>query len=153
MAHYDELTIDFVKQWNEKLDGMDFRLNEVDGDDRGRDAYARDYARILYSSSFRRLQGKMQLLGIERYNFIRNRLTHSMEVAQIARGIASDMGVEHTFVVEASALAHDLGNPPIGHHGETILNELVQDIGGFEGNAQTLRILRKLEKKHHAFRD
>ncbi|WMT42256.1 dNTP triphosphohydrolase [Paenibacillus sp. D2_2] len=138
MAHYDELTIDFVKQWNEKLDGMDFRLNEVDGDDRGRDAYARDYARILYSSSFRRLQGKMQLLGIERYNFIRNRLTHSMEVAQIARGIASDMEVDHTFVVEACALAHDLGNPPIGHHGEMILNELVQDIG--------------IEKKHHAFR-
>lgn len=152
MAHYDSLTLEFVKHWNEKVKGMDFRLHKVDGDERGRDAYARDYARILYSSSFRRLQGKMQLLGVERYNFIRNRLTHSMEVAQIARGIASDMELDDTFVVEACALAHDLGNPPIGHHGETILNDLVQDIGGFEGNAQTLRILRKLEKKHYAFR-
>ncbi|MFB6471255.1 deoxyguanosinetriphosphate triphosphohydrolase family protein [Paenibacillus glucanolyticus] len=152
MIHYDEQTLEYVRHWNDKLARMDFRLHEVGGDERGRDSYARDYARILYSSSFRRLQGKMQLLGVERYNFIRNRLTHSMEVAQIARGIASDMKLDQTFVVEASALAHDLGNPPIGHHGETILNELMQDIGGFEGNAQTLRILRKLEKKHHAFR-
>ncbi|WP_080835682.1 deoxyguanosinetriphosphate triphosphohydrolase family protein [Cohnella massiliensis] len=152
MAHYDESTLAFVRDWNGKVARMNFRLHETGGDERERDAYARDYARILYSSSFRRLQGKMQLLGVERYNFIRNRLTHSMEVAQIARGIAADMGLDHTFVVEASALAHDLGNPPIGHHGETILNELAQDIGGFEGNAQTLRILRKLEKKHHAFR-
>jgi dGTPase len=152
MAHYDEITLKFVQHWNERVSRINFRLHEVDGDERGRDAYARDYARILYSSSFRRLQGKMQLLGVERYNFIRNRLTHSMEVAQIARGIAFDMGLDQTFVVEASALAHDLGNPPIGHHGETILNELSQDIGGFEGNAQTLRILRKLEKKHYAFR-
>jgi dGTPase len=152
MAHYDELTLQFVRQWDEKVSKMDFRLHEIDGDERERDAYARDYARILYSASFRRLQGKMQLLGVDQYHFIRNRLTHSMEVAQIARGIAADMGLSNTFVVEASALAHDLGNPPIGHHGETVLNELVQDIGGFEGNAQTLRILRKLEKKHHSFR-
>lgn len=152
MAHYDKLTLQFVRQWDEKVSKMDFRLHEFDGDERERDAYARDYARILYSASFRRLQGKMQLLGVDRHNFIRNRLTHSMEVAQIARGIAADMGLGNTFVVEASALAHDLGNPPIGHHGETVLNEIVQDIGGFEGNAQTLRILRKLEKKHHSFR-
>ncbi len=153
MAHYDAATLAFVREWEAKVAALGFRLHEVEGDDRGeRDAYARDYARVLYSASFRRLQGKMQLLGVDRHNFIRNRLTHSMEVAQIARGIASDMGMSNTFVVEAAALAHDLGNPPIGHHGETVLNELVHDIGGFEGNAQTLRILRKLEKKHHAFR-
>ncbi|XID91383.1 deoxyguanosinetriphosphate triphosphohydrolase family protein [Paenibacillaceae bacterium WGS1546] len=152
MAHYDKETLQYVRDWEEKLRGTDFRLHPGEAGDRGRDEYSRDYARILYSASFRRLQGKMQLLGVDQHHFIRNRLTHSMEVAQIARGIAADMGIGNTFVAEACALAHDLGNPPIGHHGETVLNELVRDVGGFEGNAQTLRILRKLEKKHHAYR-
>ncbi|MFC4303277.1 deoxyguanosinetriphosphate triphosphohydrolase family protein [Cohnella boryungensis] len=152
MTSYDSATLQYVKEWEARMQGMNFRLYAGEEDGRNRDAYARDYARILYSASFRRLQGKMQLLGVDQYHFIRNRLTHSMEVAQIARGIAADMGMANTFVVEACALAHDLGNPPIGHHGETVLNELVGAIGGFEGNAQTLRILRKLEKKHHAYR-
>lgn len=111
----------------------------------------RDYARILYSSSFRRLQGKMQLLGIDAKKFNRNRLTHSLEVAQIARSIAYDLELEHSVVSEAAALAHDIGNPPFGHYGETILNELASDCGGYEGNAQAFRILRTLEKKHHEY--
>lgn len=115
---------------------------------RNRDDYQRDYARILYSSSFRRLQGKMQLFEVDPEKFNRNRLTHSLEVAQIARSIASDLELVHPVVVELAALAHDIGNPPFGHSGEKLLNELSQDIGGYEGNAQALRILRKLEKKY-----
>lgn len=115
---------------------------------RSRDDYHRDYARILYSSSFRRLQGKMQLFEVDPEKFNRNRLTHSLEVAQIARSIASDLELRNPVVVELAALAHDIGNPPFGHSGEKLLNELSEDIGGYEGNAQALRILRKLEKKY-----
>ncbi|HGY3123802.1 TPA: dGTP triphosphohydrolase [Klebsiella variicola] len=115
---------------------------------RNRDDYQRDYARILYSSSFRRLQGKMQLFEVDPEKFNRNRLTHSLEVAQIARSIASDLELKHSVVVELAALAHDIGNPPFGHSGEKLLNRLSADIGGYEGNAQALRILRKLEKKY-----
>lgn len=116
--------------------------------------FQRDYARIMYSSSFRRLQGKMQLLGIKNEQFFRNRLTHSLEVAQIARSIAGAIGYDSTesYVVEAGALAHDLGNPPFGHAGEEHLNKRFADIGGFEGNAQTLRILTNIEKKRPDFR-
>ncbi|MFC4598215.1 deoxyguanosinetriphosphate triphosphohydrolase family protein [Cohnella hongkongensis] len=153
MTHpYDPMTLQYVREQVESVKKLVFRLHPGESSERERDPYARDYARILYSASFRRLQGKMQLLGVDQHHFIRNRLTHSMEVAQIARGIAADMGIGDTFVAEACALAHDLGNPPIGHHGETVLNELAGVFGGFEGNAQTLRIVRRLEKKHHAYR-
>ena len=92
---------------------------------------------FMYASSFRRLQGKMQLLGIKPDQFFRNRLTHSLEVAQIARSIAYELGYsqEESFVVEAGALAHDIGNPPFGHSGERKLHELFEHAGGFEGNA------------------
>lgn len=115
--------------------------------------FHRDYARIMYSSSFRRLQGKMQLLGIKNDQFFRNRLTHSLEVAQIARSIAEILHYnrEELYVVETGALAHDLGNPPFGHAGERCLNELFHDVGGFEGNAQTLRKLTTIEKKQPEF--
>ncbi len=115
--------------------------------------YNRDYTRVLYASSFRRLQGKMQLFAVQSDQFIRNRLTHSLEVAQIARSIASEIGycAEEVYVVEAGALAHDLGNPPFGHAGERHLNKLCAEIGGFEGNAQTLRILTTVEQKRPEF--
>lgn len=115
--------------------------------------FQRDYARIMYSSSFRRLQGKMQLLGIKNDQFFRNRLTHSLEVAQIARSIAGIIQYDsaESYIVEAGALAHDLGNPPFGHAGERYLNELFAESGGFEGNAQTLRILTSVEKKRPSF--
>ncbi|ENQ7815926.1 dNTP triphosphohydrolase [Morganella morganii] len=115
---------------------------------RERNAYQRDYARILYSSSFRRLQGKMQLFEVDPEKFNRNRLTHSLEVAQIARSIASDLELKYPVVVELAALAHDIGNPPFGHSGEKLLHKLSENIGGYEGNAQALRILRTLEKKY-----
>jgi len=115
--------------------------------------FHRDHARIMYSSSFRRLQGKMQLLGIKNDQFFRNRLTHSLKVAQIARSIAELLHYEREelYVVEAGALAHDLGNPPFGHAGERCLNKLFHDVGGFEGNAQTLRKLTTIEKKRPEF--
>ncbi|MEI2781276.1 MAG: dNTP triphosphohydrolase [Candidatus Competibacter sp.] len=128
-----------------------YRLEKTDSDnDRTRNLFERDYARILYSSSFRRLQGKMQLLGVDYTTFYRNRLTHSLEVAQIARTIASGLGLKSPIVSEACALAHDIGNPPFGHSGEVILNKLANNdsIGGYEGNAQVIRIVRSLEKKY-----
>lgn len=115
--------------------------------------YQRDYTRILYASSFRRLQGKMQLFAVQSDQFIRNRLTHSLEVAQIARSIAYAIGYdrEEIYVVEACALAHDIGNPCFGHAGERFLNTLCKDFGGFEGNAQTFRILTTVEQKRGDF--
>lgn len=105
---------------------------------------SRDYARILYSRSFRRLQGKMQLLGTDPREFYRNRLTHSLEVAQVAGVIAGMLGVDPLFP-QACALGHDVGHPPFGHAGEEVLNLLLRDYGGYEGNAQTFRILHRLE--------
>jgi dGTPase len=116
--------------------------------------YDRDYSRILHSSSFRRLQGKTQVLSVGHSDFYRTRLTHSLEAAQIGRGIAHhlrrlsrelDHLVPPRSLIEASALAHDLGHPPFGHFGERVLNQLMHLHGGFEGNGQTLRILTRLE--------
>nr|WP_111751012.1 dNTP triphosphohydrolase [Providencia heimbachae] len=117
-------------------------------DTRQRNEFERDYARILYSSSFRRLQGKMQLFEVDPQKFNRNRLTHSLEVAQIARSIASELELKHPVVAELAALAHDIGNPPFGHSGEKKLNKIAKEFGGYEGNAQALKILRSLEIKH-----
>lgn len=140
---------EYVKENLDSLKNLKYRLNTEDGK-RDRNPFERDYARVLYSSSFRRLQGKMQLLGVQNDKFFRNRLTHSLEVAQIARSIANKIGYkpDESLVVEMGALAHDIGNPPFGHYGEKVLNNLCLDIGGFEGNAQTLRLLTKLEKKN-----
>lgn len=127
--------------------------NEKSMRDRAEGEYQRDYTRILYSSSFRRLQNKMQLLAVKSDQFIRNRLTHSLEVAQIARSIATMVGYDSTeiYVVEACSLAHDIGNPPFGHAGERFLNSLSSRFGGFEGNAQTFRILTTVEQKRPEF--
>lgn len=129
------------------------RLHTEENRNRADGEYQRDYTRILYSSSFRRLQGKMQLFAVQSDQFIRNRLTHSLEVAQIARSIATEIGYsqDEIYIVEACALAHDIGNPPFGHAGERFLNELSRDFGGFEGNAQTFRILTTVEQKRADF--
>lgn len=137
-----------------KIDCMESYVHLEDARYRPDGPFQRDYARIMYSSSFRRLQGKMQLLGIKNDQFFRNRLTHSLEVAQIARSIAGTIQYDsgESYIVEAGALAHDLGNPPFGHAGERYLNKVFADVGGFEGNAQTLRILTNIEKKRPSFR-
>lgn len=109
-----------------------------------------DYARVLYSSSFRRLQGKMQLFIPKSLNFHRNRLTHSLEVAQIAKSIAKRLGLKDTQTVQTCSLAHDIGNPPFGHAGEIFLSNC-SDKAHYEGNAQTFRVLTHLEEKHYNF--
>jgi dGTPase len=116
-----------------------------------------DYGRVIHSASFRRLQGKTQILNLGDGDFYRTRLTHSLEVAQIAGGIVNQL--HHDFPVhpaleilperstmQAIACCHDLGHPPFGHGGEVALNYCMRGAGGFEGNGQTLRILSRLEK-------
>lgn len=138
--------------WSERRSASGKRQNDV------RSEWYRDYARIIHSSAFRRLQSKTQVLGLGESDFYRTRLTHSMEVAQIGVGICLHLREKYKAndeyrnalpdvdLMGAICLAHDMGHPPFGHGGEVALNVCMRGAGGFEGNGQTLRILSKLEK-------
>ena len=142
-----------------------YRLNDIEHikSSEDREEYEKDYARLIQSPAFRRLQGKSQVFGAGSGDYYRTRLTHSIEVSQIAREVSRKLGKIYPFlnqdihpglkivpeVVEIASLAHDLGHPPFGHKGEEVLNELLQGKYGshYEGNAQNFRILMFLEKR------
>lgn len=138
--------------------GREVEVAEQEAEDY-RSPFRRDYGRIIHSPAFRRLQRKTQLFPGDESDFFRNRLTHSLEVAQIAKSIAlrinyilrTELGYDtagvDTDLIEVAGLAHDIGHPPFGHTGEEALDRCMRNFGGFEGNAQTMRIVAKLEKR------
>lgn len=140
-----------AKHWQERRDGWEASPQDA------RSSGDIDYARVIHCASFRRLQGKTQILNLGDSDFYRTRLTHSLEVSQIGAGIARQFKKDYvnhpafdhiadSSLMQAIGCTHDLGHPPFGHGGEIALNYCMRDNGGFEGNGQTLRILSKLEK-------
>jgi dGTPase len=125
------------------------RYQEEFKDDRP--AFERDRDRIIHSSAFRRLEYKTQVFVNHEGDYYRTRLTHSLEVAQIAKGIARRLRLNEE-LTESLALAHDLGHTPFGHSGEEALNQLMKDLGGFEHNLQSLRVVEVLEDKYPEFK-
>src|SRR5205823_13233320 len=115
-----------------------------------RTLYQRDRDRVVHSTAFRRLMNKTQLPVNQTSDHHRTRLTHTLEVTQISRTIARQLGLNED-LTEAIALAHDLGHPPFGHAGEDALDECMRDHGGFEHNRQALRILQFLEYRYADF--
>jgi dGTPase len=115
-----------------------------------RSAFRRDCDRIIHASAFRRLAHKTQVFIYHEGDHYRTRLTHTLEVTQIARSLARALGLDED-LAEASALAHDLGHPPFGHAGERALDQCLANYGGFDHNAQTLAVVTRLERRYAAF--
>lgn len=158
---------DWSRQGSERCDPCWEKYWEARRSDKKREAdrtpSQRDYARVVHSSAFRRLQAKTQVLGLGDSDFYRTRLTHSLEVSQIGEGIVRKLrdskeveeGTKATLPdssqIRAICLAHDLGHPPFGHGGERALNKMMVKYGGFEGNGQSLRIMSHLESYHEDY--
>ena len=121
-----------------------------EAESRTRTAFARDHDRIIHASAFRRLKEKTQVFVAHEGDHFRTRLTHSLEVAQIARSLATAMGLDAD-LAETVALAHDLGHPPFGHAGEDELQIQMADYGGFDHNVQTFRVVTRLERRYPRF--
>ena len=116
----------------------------------GRSEFQRDRDRVIHSEAFRRLKDKTQVFVFQEGDHYRTRLSHTLEVSQIARSIAKALNINED-LTETIALAHDLGHPPLGHKGEDILQKLMEDAGGFNHNEQSLRVITILEKKYPNF--
>lgn len=143
------MSFELPTQWQERHDDE----HKIRRDDH-RSPYQRDRARILHSAAFRRLQAKTQVHGNSLEDFHRTRLTHSLEAAQLGTGIVAQLKKKQPefrdllpsdSLIDSLCLAHDIGHPPYGHGGEVALNYMMREHGGFEGNAQTFRIVTKLE--------
>ncbi|NVJ56949.1 MAG: dNTP triphosphohydrolase, partial [Vibrionaceae bacterium] len=143
------MTFNISDLWYERHDDE----HKIRRDDH-RSPFQRDRARILHSAAFRRLQAKTQVHGNSFDDFHRTRLTHSLEAAQLGTGIVAQIKKKQPefrdllpsdSLIDSICLAHDIGHPPYGHGGEVALNYMMRDHGGFEGNAQTFRIVTKLE--------